>query len=134
LIVDGAGENFFARARFARDEDGGARGRNLIEQLEDGLHLLGAPDDAAIHAAPHRAPERLSFLFLAPTLDPGGDGGGHLLVLERLADAAERAALPRGHRRIERRISRDHHDDGFRVRLLNLFERAKSAHAGHRNV
>ena len=121
--------------RLARDEHGRARGRDLIDELEDGLHLLGATDDgAALDAAAHRAPEVLALLLLAAALDAGGDRRKDLLVLEGLADAVERAALPRADGGVEGGVGGDDDDDGLGVGLQNLFERAQAAHARHRNV
>jgi hypothetical protein len=133
--VDGARDQLLARPGLAGDEDGRARGRNLIDELEDGLHLLGATDDrAALDAPDHRTAERLPLLLLAPTLDAGGDRRRHLLVLKGLADAVERAALPRADRRVVGRVGRNHDDDGFGVALQEFFERAQAPHARHRNV
>src|SRR5438045_489702 len=85
------------RSRLARDEHGRARGRDLIDELEDGLHALGAADDAAaLETAAEGAAERLSFFILAPPLDAGRDGRHNLFVLKRLADDVECAALPSG--------------------------------------
>jgi hypothetical protein len=72
--------------------------------------------------------------LLAPPLDAGGNRRRHLLVLKRLADAAERAAFPGGNRRVERGISRDHRDDGLGVDFQNLFERTQPPHARHRHI
>src|SRR5690349_5603556 len=68
--VNGARDKLLARARLARDEDCRARGRDLLDELEDRIHLLRTPDDrAALDAPAHRAPERLPLFVLAPPLD-----------------------------------------------------------------
>ena len=130
-----ARDEFLARARLARDEDCGARGRDLINEREDGLHLLGATDDApALDASAHRAAQGLSLLLLASALDAGGDGRDDLLVLEGLAYAPGGPALPSADGRVEGCIGRDDDDDALRVNFENLFERAQAAHARHGNV
>ena len=131
----GARDEFLARARLARDEDCGARGRDLIYEREDDLHLLGATDDTpALDASAHRAPQRLPLLLLASAFDSGGDGRDDLLVLEGLAYAPGGSALPSADGRVERGVGRDDDDDGLRVNFENLFERAQTAHARHGNV
>ena len=48
VVVDGARDQFLARAAFAGDERGGVGGGELADELEDLLHRLAAADDAQL--------------------------------------------------------------------------------------
>ena len=48
VIVDGAGNQLFSCAAFARDERRGVRGGKLPNQFENVLHLLASPYNAEV--------------------------------------------------------------------------------------
>ena len=58
----------------------------------------------------------------------------HFVVLERLADVVERAALHRRDRVLDRRVRRDHEDREVVVDLLQLVQRLHAVHAGQHHV
>ena len=58
----------------------------------------------------------------------------HLVVLERLGDVVERAALHRRDRVLDRRERGDHQHRQVVVDLLQLVERGDAVHAGHHHV
>ena len=43
--MDRLGDDFFTRSAFAADQYGGAGGRDLSDQIEDGLHLVALADN-----------------------------------------------------------------------------------------
>ena len=48
VVVDGAGDDLLAGAAFPRDEHGGVGVGDLPDELEHGLHGIGAADDAEV--------------------------------------------------------------------------------------
>ncbi len=83
--MDGAGEEFLARARFAGDEhvDGGRR--DAPDQVEHGLHLLALSDDVPVLAA-DLALEPGVFFFQPGGLQGPFHGVEQVIQLEGLGD------------------------------------------------
>ena len=116
VVVNRAGDELLARARFAADENRRVAARDL---LDDGQHLLQRA------ARAHDAVEVVDVLLLVAQvidlvlevtqLDRLLDLELHLLDFERLLHEVERADLHRLDRRVDR-PERRHEDDG-RARL-----------------
>ena len=60
--------------------------------------------------------------------------GEHFVVLERLADVVERAALHRRDRGLDRRVRRDHQHRQLFVDAADLLERRDAVHVGQHHV
>ena len=69
-----------------------------------------------------------------PLLQRVAEDDQHLVVLERLGDVVERAALHRRDRALDRREGRDHQHRQVVVDFLELVERRDAVHAGHHDV
>ena len=69
-----------------------------------------------------------------PPLHRVADDDQHFVVLERLGDVVERAALHRGDRALDRRERRDHDDRQLLVDALQLVERRDAVHPRHHDV
>ena len=79
-------------------------------------------------------PQRGVLRLQLPPLDGVAHHDQHLVVLERLGDVVEGAALHRGDRRLDRRERGDHQHRQLVVELLQLVERGDAVHARHHHV
>ena len=98
LGVDGLGDQLFAGAGFALDEDGGARGRDLGDDIEEPEHGLGFADDVLEVIALLEGALELDDLGLGLVAGDGGaDIGEQLLVVPGLLDEVFSAGADRVH-------------------------------------
>ena len=134
--VDGARHELLAGAALAGDENRRAARRRLHDQVEHLLHARAAADDA-------RELLRLRLQALAqrgvlghqlPPLHGVAHHDEHFVVLERLGDVVEGAALHRRDRGLDRRERRDHDHRQILVDLLQLLERRDAVDARHHHV
>ena len=85
--VEGLGDELFAGAALALDEDGGAAGRDLGDEVEEAQHGLALADDVfEVVALLEGALELDDLFFGAVAGDGGADVGEELLVVPGLLD------------------------------------------------
>ena len=85
--VDGLGDELFAGAAFALDEDGGAAGRDLGDEVEEAEHGLAFADDVLEVVALLEGALELDDLFFGLVAGDGGaDVGEELFVVPGLLD------------------------------------------------
>ena len=136
VLMERPRHELLAGAALAVDQNRGAARRRLHDQVEDLLHPRAAADDLAEPVG-----VRLEILAEHAVLGDEaalGQGvahdGEHFVVLERLGDVVEGAALHRGDRALDRRERRDHQHRQLVVYLLQLVERGHAVHARHHDV
>ena len=134
--VNGAGDELFAGAALALNEDRRSARRRLNDQVEHAPHRRAAPDDVVEVAVLllDVLPQRAVFVDQAAALERVLDDDEHFVVLERLGDVVERAALHRGDGVLDRRVRRHHDDRQLVVQLLQRLERRHAVDAGHHHV
>jgi hypothetical protein len=85
--VDGLGDEFLASAAFALNEDGGAAGGDLGDEVEEAKHRLAFADDVFEVVALLEGALELDDLFFGAVSGHGGaDIGEELFVIPRLLD------------------------------------------------
>ena len=134
--VDGARHQLLAGAAFAGDENRRAARRRLHDQVEHLAHARAAADDAGelLRLRLQALAQRGVLGHQLPPLHGVAHHDHHLVVLERLGDVVEGAALHRRDRRLDRREGRHHHDRQVLVDLLQLLERRDAVDARHHHV
>ena len=134
--VDRARDELLAGSALAGDQNRRPAGRSLDDQVEHLLHPRAAADDAgeALVLRLQTLAQGGVLRHQLPPLDGVADDDQHLVVLERLGDVVERAALHRRDRGLDRRKGRDHQDRQVVVELLQLVEQREPVHAGHHDV
>ncbi len=135
VVVDGAGDQLLARARFAADEHGRVALGHLLHDVEHALHRRARPDDAVeVVAILLRVAEVLDLVLEALHLERLVDLDLHLLDFERLEHVVERADLHRFDRGVDR-AERRHQDHGRRrVQRARRPEHVHAVAAAHLEV
>ena len=136
MHVHGARDELLAGAALALNQDRRPAGRRLNDQVEHPPHRRAASDDVVEVAVLllNVLPQRPVLVDQAPALERVLDDDEHFVVLERLGDVVERAALHRGDGVLDRR-ERGHHDDRqLVVEFLERLERRHAVDARHHHV
>jgi hypothetical protein len=120
LAVDGARDEFLARARLAADEDRRVRARDLENHLLDRLHLGRGGDDLLVQGV--ELGERAA------------DGLQKRLALEGLFEVVECAAAERLLGRLDGAVRGEQQDDDGGVEGEELREQLDAVHARHLQV
>ena len=136
VLMERARHQLLAGAALAVDQDGRPARRRLHDQVEDLLHPRAAADDLAeaVGVLLQVLAQHAILGDQPPLRERVADDGEHFVVLERLGDVVERAALHRGDGALDRRERRDHQDRQLVVDLLQLVERRHAVHARHHDV
>ena len=134
--MDRPRDQLLARAALALNQDRRAARRGLDDQIEHLPHARAAADDVAELVVPllDVLPERAVFVHQPAPLHRVADDDQHFLVLERLGDVVEGAALHRRDRALDRGIRRDDDDGQILVDPLQLVERRDAVEARHHDV
>ena len=136
VLMERARHELLAGAALAVDQNRRAARRRLHDQVEHLLHPRAAADDLAeaVGVRLQVLAER-AVLGDEPALREGvAHDGQHFVVLERLGDVVEGAALHRRDRALDRRERGDHQHRQVVVDLLQLVERGHAVHARHHDV
>ena len=131
------GDHFFSGAAFAGNQHGGARRRNLSDQVEHGEHLLALADDVGeIVALLERALELNVFFPQPPAFDGHGNLRDQFVIRPRLSDVVLRAAFERRARHVDRAVRGDQNDRQVRIAAANLAQQfeAVAVRAGSRRA
>ena len=135
IEVDGARHPFLAGARLAGHEHRAVGARDLLDQLEDGEHLLAAADD--VRELVRRAERALQQHVLLPQLallERVADLDLQLVDVERLAEVVV-GAQPHGFDGgVGRRERRDHDAEHVLIDPLGGAKHLDAAHVGHLDV
>ena len=135
IEVDGAGNPFLAGARFAGDEHRAVGARDLLDQLEDGEHLVAAPDDIRkLVGAAESALQQHVLLAEQALLERVAHLHLQLVDVERLAEVIVRAEAHRLDRGVRRGKCRDHDAEDVRVDALCGPKHVNTRHVGHLDV
>ena len=119
IEVDGARHPFLAGARFAGDEHGAVGARDLLDQLEDGEHLVAAADDVGeLMGAAERPLQQHVLLPELALLERVAHLHLQLVDVERLAEVVVRAQAHRFDGGVGRRKRRDHDAEDVRIDAL----------------
>ena len=136
ILVQDVGDQFLARARLARDEDGGIGRRRAPDHLEDARHLRAGADDLVPQPLVGLGRGRVHLRFLLLRIEEGAHLLEDVLDVERLVQVIERAE----HRRLDGDgggREGGHHDDRHRLaarRLGDFPQRLQPRHVGHLHV
>ena len=115
------GDEFLAGAAFALDEDGGAAGRDLGDQVEDAQHRLALADDVVEVVALLEGALELDIFFLGAVAGDGGANvGEELFVVPGLLDEVLRAGADGVDDVVDRAVGGDHDDGQVGVALADL--------------
>ena len=125
-----------AGAALAVDQDRRAARRRLDDQVEHLPHPRAAADDLAepVGVRLQVLPQRAVLGDQPPLRQRVAQHDQHFVVLERLGDVVERAALHRRDRVLDRGERGDHQHRQVVVDLLELVERGDAVHARHHHV
>ena len=133
--VEGLGDEFLAGAAFALDEDGGAGGRDLGDEVEDAQHDVAFADDVGeVVALAEGALELDVFFFGAIAGNGGADIGEELFVVPGLLDEVLRAAADGVDDVIDGAEGGDHDDGQSEFALAEGGENFDSVAAGQGEV
>src|SRR5204863_6857456 len=126
---------FLSGPAFAFDEHRGARGRDLLDDIQYGLHHLALAEDA-LHAEPalDLSLQLDVFLFERASLERALDEDLHLIEIEGLRNKIVDAALHRLHGGVHRAVGRHHDTDGRRGELERGFDEVHAALAAKPQV
>ena len=125
------GDQFFTGAAFAADQDGGARRRDLRDEIEQREHLVALADDVGeIEALLQRALQLHVFFAQAARFHRLGDLRQEFVVGPRLGDVVHRAALEGGTRHIDRAVRGDQHDGKLRITPANFAQQVETVAVG----
>ena len=136
VLVQRARDQLLAGPALAVDQDRRPARRRLDDQVEHLAHPRALADDLAevVGVRLEVLAER-AVLGDQPVLRQRvAQDDQHLVVLERLADVVEGAALHRRDRVLDRRVGGDHQHRQVVVDLLELVERGHAVHARHHHV
>ncbi len=129
VTMQGAGDQFLARAGFAGDQHGHAGARQPADGAKHFLHRRRLSQHFG-NAARFGADFFDAFLLLGCATHQV-DG---LIDVERLRQVFEGAALVRGDGAVEIRVRRHHDHRQLRLAVVNLGQQFEAAAAGHANV
>ena len=133
--VNGLGDQFLAGSAFALDENGGAAGRNLRDQVEDAQHDFAfAHDVGEVVALLEGALELQVFFFGFVARNCGANVGEQLLVVPRLLNEVFSAGTDGFYDILDGAVSGDHDDRRFGLALLDLGKEIEAALAGQREI
>src|SRR5208283_832601 len=118
LVVDGFGDEIFAGAAFALNQDGGGfAGSDLADKVHELGHLGGNADHAVIAGyAADLATQGLNFGAQTGGFERVFDGDVELVEVDGLADEVVGAQFERGFDVVKLRVGGDH-DDGAGIGL-----------------
>ena len=134
--VDGARDQLLAGAALALDQNRRSARRRLDDQVEHLPHPRAAADDVRelVVALLDVLAQVAVLVDQPPPLHRVADDDEHFVVLERLGDVVERAALHRRDRALDRRVGGDDDDREVLVDPLQLVERRDAVEARHHDV
>ena len=133
--VDGLGDELLAGAAFALDENGGAAGRDLGNEIEDLEHDLAFADDVGEVVALLEGALELEIFFFGPVAGDGGaDVGQQLFVVPGLLDEVFSAGADGFDDVVHGAVGGDHDDRQLGLALLDLRQQLEAALAGQGEV
>ena len=133
--VDGLGDELLAGAAFALDENGGAAGRDLGDEVEEAQHRLALADDVfEVVALLEGALELNDLFFGAVAGDGGADVGEQLLVVPGLLDEVFGAGADGVDDVADGAVGGDHDDGQVGLQLEDARQQIDAAFAGQREV
>ena len=133
--VEGFGDEFLAGAALTLDEDGGAGGRDLGDEVEDAQHHVALADDIGeVVALAKGALELDVFFFGAIAGDGGADIGEEFFVVPGLLDEVLGAAADGVDDVVDGAEGGDHDDGQVEFALAQGAEDLDSVAAGEGEV
>ena len=134
--VNRARDQLLAGAALALDENRRSARRRLDDQVEHLPHPRAPADDVGELVVPllDVLAQVAVLVHQPPPLHRVADDDQHFVVLERLGDVVERAALHRRDRALDRRVGGDDDDRQVLVDPLQLVERGDAVEARHHDV
>ncbi len=135
VVVDGAGDQLLAGARFAADQDRRVAARDLLDDVEDALQRAAGADDAVeVVDVALGVPEIVDLVPQAPVLQRLVDLDLHLLDLERLRHVVEGADAHRLDGGVDRAEGGHQDDGGVGVQGLGGAQHVEAVRAAHLEV
>ena len=130
------GDQLLAGSALAVDQDGRPGRGGLDDQIEDLPHARAAANDFSepVLMRLQVLPQRAVLGDQPPLGERVAKDDQHLVVLERLGDVVEGAALHRRDRVLDRGVRRDHQDRQVVVYFLDFVERRDPVHPRHHDV
>ena len=133
--VNGLGDELLAGAAFALDQNGGAAGRDLRDQVEDAQHDFAFADDVGEVVALLEGALELKVLFFGLVArDGGADVGQQLFVVPRLLDEVLSAGADGFDDIVDGAVGGDHDDRRLGLALLDLGQEFEAALAGQSEI
>jgi hypothetical protein len=133
--VNRFGDDFFTGAAFAAEQNGGARRRDLCDEVEHGLHLVALADDVwKVVALLQGALELNVFVAEAAAFDRERDRGDEFVIGPRLGDEILRAAFECGASHIDGAEGGDQDDGELRIARANFAQQFDAVAAGQAYV
>ncbi len=133
--VDGVSDEFLASAGFAGDENSGARGGYLADEVEDLEHALAFADDVGEAVALAEGAFQLGVFALQAALrDHAVDLDQEFFVIPGFRKIIVRAALEGGDGYFDRPVGGDQENRRFAVPHADFFEHFHAALVRHHQV
>ena len=133
--VDGLGDQLFAGAAFALDQDRRAAGRDLRDEVEEAQHVVAFADDVVEGVALlEGALEVDDLLFGGGAADGGADVGEQLLVVPGLLDEVGGARADGVDHIPYSPVGGDHDDRQLRRDALDAGQKVDAAFAGQSEI
>ncbi len=134
-LVQGAGDEFFAAAGFAADQDGAFGGSDFGDQPFECLHRVAVTDQ---FAAPFGLPEAVSegdeLSFGVETFGDAFEESGDFFERAGFGEVIEGLVFEGGDRRFLARLARHHDHFDFGAKFAGPFDHFDPGHAWHVDV
>src|SRR5713101_6884303 len=133
--MNGLGDELFASAAFAADQDGGTGRRDLGDEVEQREHLFAFADDVGeIEALLEGALELHVFFAQAPGFHSLRDLREEFVVGPGLGDVVHGAALEGRARHVDGAVRGDQNDGEMRIAAVDFFQEVEAVAVGKANV
>ena len=133
--MEGLGDQLLAGAAFALEEDGGAAGSDLRDEVEEAKHGFAFADDVLeVVALLEGALELDDLFFGAVASDGGADVGEEFFVVPGLLDEVFRACADGVDDVADRAVGGDHDDGKIGLHLDDAGKQVDAAFAGEREI
>src|SRR2546430_945489 len=125
--MNGFGDEFLTGAAFAADENGGARRRDLRDEVQKHLHFVALADNVREIEALLQGAFKLDVFIAQPARFHGlRHLGKQFIVGPRLGDVVHRAILESGAGHVDRAVGSDQDDGELRIAAVNLLEHVQT--------
>ena len=132
--MNGPGQQFLARARFALNEDGIAARRDATDRVAEHAYHRRFADHHSLISVGERSLESFVLAAQGRVLDRPIHDHAQLVGVERLLNVIERSELHRLHGRLDAAESGHENDRGLAPCRAQFAEQAHAVHTGHLQI